>query len=86
MRKHVFSTANPKEKQQKAIPACVIAKIAKQKLTELQRAISQLTILACFCHAFMRVRQSPTTQKTTNQNPLPPKPLILQKRLARQPQ
>ena len=43
-----FKNANPKEKQQKAIPACVIAKIAKQKLTELQRAILQLTILAFF--------------------------------------
>ena len=32
----------------KKIPACIIAEIAKQKLTELQCAISQLTILAFF--------------------------------------
>jgi hypothetical protein len=43
-----FKNADPKEKQQKAIPAYVIAEIAKQKLTELQRAILQLTILAFF--------------------------------------
>ncbi len=43
-----YKNADPKEKQQKAIPACVIAKIAKRNLTELQRAISQLTILAFF--------------------------------------
>jgi hypothetical protein len=43
-----FKNADPEEKQQKAIPACVIAIIAKQKLTELQRAILQLTILAFF--------------------------------------
>ena len=43
-----FKNADPKEKQQKAIPACVIAKIAKRKLTELQCATSQLTILAFF--------------------------------------
>jgi hypothetical protein len=43
-----YKNPNPKEKQQKAIPACVIAKIAKQQLTELQCAILQLTILAFF--------------------------------------
>jgi hypothetical protein len=43
-----FKNANSKEKQQKAIPACIIAKIAKRNQTELQRAISQLTILAFF--------------------------------------
>jgi hypothetical protein len=43
-----YKNADPKEKQQKAIPACVIAEIAKLNLTELQRAISQLTILAFF--------------------------------------
>ena len=43
-----FKNKDPKEKQQKAILACVIAKIANQKLTELQCAISQLTILAFF--------------------------------------
>ena len=43
-----FKNADPKEKQQKAIPACVIADIAKRTLTELQCATSQLTILAFF--------------------------------------
>jgi hypothetical protein len=43
-----FKNADPKEKQQKVIPAWVIAEIAKRNLTELQRAISQLTILAFF--------------------------------------
>ena len=43
-----YKNATQKEKQQKAIPTCVIAKITKQKLTELQCAISQLTILAFF--------------------------------------
>ncbi len=43
-----FKNADPKEKQQKAIPACVIAEIAKCKLTELQCATLQLTILAFF--------------------------------------
>jgi hypothetical protein len=43
-----YNNADPKEQQQKAIPACVIAEIAKQKLTELQCAILQLTILVFF--------------------------------------
>ncbi len=43
-----YKNEDPKEKQQKAIPACVIAKIAKKILTPLQRAISQLTTLAFF--------------------------------------
>jgi hypothetical protein len=43
-----FKNADPKEKQQKAIPACVIAEIAKWKLTENQCAILQLTIIAFF--------------------------------------
>jgi hypothetical protein len=82
-----FKNADPKEKQQKAIPPCVIAKIAKQNLTELQHAISQLTILAFFfCHAFLRVRQSPTTRKTTYRNPSPPEPSSLQKWSTRQTQ
>jgi hypothetical protein len=38
-----YANDNPKQKQQKAIPLCVIAKIAKQKNTELQQAIGQLT-------------------------------------------
>jgi hypothetical protein len=41
-----YKNADPKEHQQKAIPTCVIAKIAKQKLKELQCAILQFTILA----------------------------------------
>ncbi len=43
-----FKNADPKEKQQQAIPACIIAKIAKWNLTESQCAILQLTILAFF--------------------------------------
>jgi hypothetical protein len=39
---------NPKQKQQKAIPMCIIAKMAKQKITELQQAIGQLTTMAIF--------------------------------------
>jgi hypothetical protein len=45
---HAYKNANPKEHQQKAIPACVIAKISKQTLTGLQCAILQVTILALF--------------------------------------
>ncbi len=43
-----FKNADPKEKQQKAIPACIITEIAKRKLMELQCATLQLTILAFF--------------------------------------
>ena len=43
-----FKNKDPKEKQQKAIPACVITKIAKRKLIELQCTTLQLTILAFF--------------------------------------
>ncbi len=39
---------NPKQKQQKAITICIIAKIAKQQNTELQRAIGQLTTVASY--------------------------------------
>ncbi len=39
---------DPKQKQQKAIPLCIIAEIAKQKNTELQQAIGQLTTVAIF--------------------------------------
>ena len=35
-----YKNEDPKEKQQKAIPTCVIAEIAKKNLTPLQRAIS----------------------------------------------
>jgi hypothetical protein len=56
-----FKNADPKEKQQKAVPACIIAEIAKRNLTESQRAIRQLTILAFFfamhsC-AYVKVQQ-----------------------------
>jgi hypothetical protein len=40
-----YKYTNPKEHQQKAIPAFVIAKTTKQKLMELQCAILHLTIL-----------------------------------------
>ena len=43
-----YKNEDPKEKQQKAIPACVIAEVAKKNLTPLQRAISQLTTLTFF--------------------------------------
>ncbi len=43
-----YKNADPKKHQQKAMPACVIAKTAKQKLMELQCAILQLTIFASF--------------------------------------
>ncbi len=43
-----YKNADLKEKQQKSIPACVIAEIAKLNPTKLQRAILQLTILAFF--------------------------------------
>jgi hypothetical protein len=37
-----------KQKQQKAIPMCVIAEIGKRKSTELQQAIGQLTAVAVY--------------------------------------
>ena len=43
-----FKNKDPKEKQQKPIPTCVIAKIAKQQLTEQRCVILQLTILVFF--------------------------------------
>jgi hypothetical protein len=66
--------------------ACIIAKIAKQKLTELQHAISQLTILAfLLCHPFMQVRQGLATEETMNQNCPPLKSPFLQKWTACKP-
>jgi len=41
-----FKNKDPKEKQQKAIPVCVIAEIAKRQLTEHQCTISQPTMYA----------------------------------------
>jgi hypothetical protein len=43
-----YKNEDPKEKQQKAIPICVIAKIAKRKATELQLVIGQLTTITLF--------------------------------------
>ena len=43
-----FKNNDPPEKQQQAIPACVIAQLAKLNLTSLQIATSQLTTLAFF--------------------------------------
>jgi hypothetical protein len=36
---------DPTQKQQKAIPMCIISKMAKQKITELQQVIGQLTTM-----------------------------------------
>jgi hypothetical protein len=59
-------TTIPNKKQQKAIPLCVIAEIAKQKDTKLQQAIGQLTTLAIFfamgsCE-YLKVTQSEKRQ------------------------
>jgi len=43
-----YKNEDPKEKQQKVIPTCIIAKIAKKYLMPLQRTISQLPTLAFF--------------------------------------
>jgi hypothetical protein len=72
----------PKGTSAETIPACVIAKITKQKLNKLQCVILQLTILAFFFA--MRLCES-ATGETTNQNPLPPKSWILQKWAACKP-
>ncbi len=44
----LYPNKDPKQKQQKAIPMCVITKIGKRKGTELQQAIGQLTVVAIF--------------------------------------
>jgi hypothetical protein len=44
----LYANDDPKQKQQKAIPMCVIAEIGKRKGTELQQAIGQLTVVAIF--------------------------------------
>jgi hypothetical protein len=44
----LYVNDDPKQKQQKAIPLCIIAKIGKQRTTELQRAVGQLTAVAIF--------------------------------------
>jgi hypothetical protein len=43
-----YANDDPKQKQQKAIPLCVIAEITKRKDTKSQQAIGQLTTLAIF--------------------------------------
>jgi hypothetical protein len=43
-----YANDDPKQKQQKAIPMCVIAEIAKRRTTELQKAIGQLITVAIF--------------------------------------
>jgi hypothetical protein len=43
-----YANNDPKQKQQKAIPMCVIAEIGKRKSTELQQAVDQLTAVAIF--------------------------------------
>ena len=54
-----YSKEDPKAKQEKAIPICVIELIALKTSTELQRAISQLIIgaffLACRSCKFLKV-------------------------------
>ncbi len=80
-----FKNKDPKEKQQKAIPACVIAEITKQQLTNSAQSRNSQSLpssLPCV----MRICQSPTTGKTTNGNPLPSEPLLLQKRSTHRPQ
>ena len=43
-----FQNRDPAEKQQKALPCCILRELALLQLTEKQRAISQLTIGAFF--------------------------------------
>jgi hypothetical protein len=43
-----FKNKDPKEKQQKAVPPCVIAKLTEVQITELQIAIAQLSVLGFF--------------------------------------
>ena len=43
-----FRNDDPKQKQQKALPIFVLAEIAKRQVTEMERAIAQLTIGAFF--------------------------------------
>ena len=43
-----FKNKDPKEKQQKAVPPCVIAKVTEVQVTELQIARSQLSVIGFF--------------------------------------
>jgi len=43
-----FKNKDPNEVQQKAVPPCVILAIAQLQMTELQRAVGQLSVLAFF--------------------------------------
>jgi hypothetical protein len=43
-----YCNNDPKEVQQKALPFCVLEKLAKRQVSELYKAISQLTIGAAF--------------------------------------
>ncbi len=56
-----YINADPKEKQEKAIPACNIAKIAKQKVMEILCATLQLTnitfVSAMYSCKYVKVSQ-----------------------------
>ena len=43
-----FQNDDPKEKQEKALPISVLDKLAKRQVTDLDRAITQLTVGAAF--------------------------------------
>ena len=44
-----FKNKDPKEeKQQKAVPPCIIAKLTEVQITELQIAVSQLAVIGFF--------------------------------------
>ena len=43
-----YRNDDPKEVQQKALPFCVLDELAKRQVSELDRAIAQLTISAAF--------------------------------------
>ena len=57
-----FRKKDPKEKQQKALPASVLLETAKLQLTETQRAVSQLSIgafyFACRSCEYVKVQQA----------------------------
>ena len=48
-----YRNDDPKEVQQKALPFCILDELAKRQVSELDKAISQLTIGAAFfaCHS-----------------------------------
>ena len=57
-----FSNKDPDPVQQQALPPCVLREVAKMKVTETQRAISQLTIgayfFACRSCEYLKVPQA----------------------------